>query len=461
MARGDGERAEAGSRPAGCRMGVLVACYGTSDPARAAEVSEAPLRAVREALCAAYGFARDEVACCAAFTSPKVRCALAAAGADAPSVADALIRLRAAGASEVVVASTHLVGGESYRRLGEAVRAASPGRPVKVSAPVLYDIDDVRELAAALAARYPVEPGRAVVLVGHGAEGPGQFAYLALESSLRAMGRGDVLLGTLRGRPGFDEVARALARTGSRRVLIVPLMMAPGVHAERDLAGAGERSWTSRLAARGLEVEVAREGLAALSEVQAIVSRHALDALGSDGAPTGPAAAPAPGARTPGHGRFPLFVDLAGADCLVVGAGAVGSRRARALARFGARVTVVDPRGWGGAGPDPVGAAACPGAIVLERGYEPGDERGRRLVVAATSDRATNRGIGARCRAAGIPVSVADAADECTFAFPALAEADGLVCGIVSTDNDHARVARAARAVRAALGPAPRSMEGR
>lgn len=145
--------------------------------------------------------------------------------------------------------------------------------------------------------------------------------------------------------------------------------------------------------------------------------------------------------------RFPLFVDLTCARCLVVGAGSVGRRRAKALACHGAWVTLVDPKAAAGQADE-----AAPGRIdVRARTYRPGDEDGCRLVVAATNDRAVNLLVGQRCRAAGIPVSVADAPDECTFFFPALCEEAGLTVGVVSRTGDHRLVARAARAIRLLL----------
>lgn len=145
--------------------------------------------------------------------------------------------------------------------------------------------------------------------------------------------------------------------------------------------------------------------------------------------------------------RFPLFVSLVGARCLVVGAGAVGRRRAEALASHGAVVRVVDPRAaeaWAN--------EAAPGSVELVlRPFLPGDEESCSLAVAATSDRETNRLVGERCRAAGIPVSVADAPDECTFFFPALCETEELCVGVVSRGGDHALVARVAEAIRALI----------
>ncbi len=145
--------------------------------------------------------------------------------------------------------------------------------------------------------------------------------------------------------------------------------------------------------------------------------------------------------------RFPLFVNLMGADCLVVGAGAVGSRRAAVLARYGARVTVIDPA-----------APTCEEAAeLLARAYKPGDERGRTLVVAATSNRAVNRLIGETCRAASVPVSVADAPEECTFFFPAVCATERLSAGVVSTGAEHALTARAAAAMRQTLAACERA----
>ena len=139
---------------------------------------------------------------------------------------------------------------------------------------------------------------------------------------------------------------------------------------------------------------------------------------------------------------FPLFVDLSGKRCVVVGGGTIGARRAGVLARFGAEVTVISPAWTGGA----------EGVRWTPRPYAPGDLAGAFLAVAATDDRAVNRRVGEDAKALGIPVSVADRREECTFFFPAVCEGGGAVAGVVSQGGtDHHRAARAARAVRNAL----------
>lgn len=417
--------------------GLVVACYGTADAGArerfVAPVVEACARAYREA-------EGPEAPVAVAFTSARARAALAERGEIVADPASALEHLWEAGVRRVTVASSHLVDGAAYHGLAEAVRAKAPlFDEVRLASPLLSSAADVRSLARAIDAHLPRAQGRAVVLVGHGAAGAGGLAYLALGRALADNGRDDVICGVLRGDPGADAVDAALAaRAGAvREVLLAPLMLSVAGHAWRDVMGEGPTSWCTRLRAQGRAVTVAPEGLGAWPEVCALAAAHL-------------AAAPAVGVHRAGNRRataagsphFPLFVDLNGTRCLVVGCGAVGGRRARALARFGAQVLVVDPA---------ASVEVAPGIEVARRRYEPGDEAGCTLVVAATDDRAANRMIAERCRRQGIIVSVADAPEECTFFFPALCEGERVVAGVASRAADargHALVAQAAAQIR-------------
>ena len=139
--------------------------------------------------------------------------------------------------------------------------------------------------------------------------------------------------------------------------------------------------------------------------------------------------------------RFPLFIDLNGRKAVVVGGGAIACRRAGVLKTFGAQVTLIAPA-W---------KEHIEGVRWLQRPYQPGDLDGAVLAVAATDDRAVNRRVGEDARALGIPVSVADAPEECTFFFPAVCTGENLVAGVAGRGDDHARTARAAKAIRAVL----------
>ena len=139
--------------------------------------------------------------------------------------------------------------------------------------------------------------------------------------------------------------------------------------------------------------------------------------------------------------RFPLFLDLTEKKAVIVGGGAVACRRAEVLLRFGAEVVLIAPRR----------KKDLPGVSWQARPYAPGDLAGAALAVAATDDRGVNRAVGEEARALGVPVSVADAPAECTFFFPAVCTTGELSAGVVGRGADHARTAKAARAIRAAL----------
>lgn len=139
--------------------------------------------------------------------------------------------------------------------------------------------------------------------------------------------------------------------------------------------------------------------------------------------------------------RFPLFVDLTGKPCVVIGGGAIACRRIQVLLDFGAAVNVISPRL----------KRQFPNITYVNRPYQDGDLNGAFLAVAATDDRAVNRAVGEEAARLGILVSVADCREECTFYFPAVCTGGGLIAGVVSDGTAHSRTAAAAREIRALL----------
>ena len=138
--------------------------------------------------------------------------------------------------------------------------------------------------------------------------------------------------------------------------------------------------------------------------------------------------------------RFPLFIDLSGRAAVVVGGGAVGLRRAGALARFGARVTVISPA-----------VRDVPeGVAYVRRGYQEGDLKGAFLAVGATDCRTVNHAVFLEAKRGGVAVNVCDCPEECDFFFPALCETGGLVAGVAGDGGDHQKTARAAAIIRRA-----------
>jgi uroporphyrin-III C-methyltransferase/precorrin-2 dehydrogenase/sirohydrochlorin ferrochelatase len=137
---------------------------------------------------------------------------------------------------------------------------------------------------------------------------------------------------------------------------------------------------------------------------------------------------------------LPVFHDVLGASVLVVGAGAVGTRKIEALLAGGARVTVV-AREFSPA----VEERAARGDLTVLRGtFQPGQMEEAELAFAATPDRALNRRVSVEARRRRIPVNVADSPEECTFLLPSVVRGGEFTVAI-TTGGENPGAAKALR----------------
>ena len=120
---------------------------------------------------------------------------------------------------------------------------------------------------------------------------------------------------------------------------------------------------------------------------------------------------------------FPLFIDLKGRSCLIVGGGHVACRKAEKLLPYGPEITVIAPEFC----PE---LEALSGITRLRRPYAQTDPDGMALVIAATDNAALNRAVSKTCKARNIPVNVVDDRENCTFLFPCLVQQGELSVGI-------------------------------
>lgn len=141
--------------------------------------------------------------------------------------------------------------------------------------------------------------------------------------------------------------------------------------------------------------------------------------------------------------HYPLFLNLVGKDVLVVGAGAVGRRKAASLLACSPRaVIVVDP----GLTPAVERELAALGpARCLARGFAPEDLDGKALVFAAAGNQEVNSLVAELCRKRGIFCNIADAPDKSDFFVPAHVESHGITLA-VSTGGHSPALARRLRA---------------
>jgi precorrin-2 dehydrogenase/sirohydrochlorin ferrochelatase len=125
-------------------------------------------------------------------------------------------------------------------------------------------------------------------------------------------------------------------------------------------------------------------------------------------------------------GYLPIFVDVTGRKCLVVGGGEIAARKAASLLAADAKVIVVSPRL-----DDSLTELCKRGTIAhLERAYRRGDMIGSTLVYAATDDSELHHEISAEARELGILLNVADVPELCSFISPAVVKQETLQIAI-------------------------------
>ena len=118
--------------------------------------------------------------------------------------------------------------------------------------------------------------------------------------------------------------------------------------------------------------------------------------------------------KTEPSSYYPIFLNVSGKKCMVVGGGQVALRKARALLSSGANIEVISP-----ALCSELDRLAEDGEItVLRKHYQPGDLRGAFIAIAATDDRRINLEVAKEARETAIPVNVVDDADSSDFILP-------------------------------------------
>ncbi len=148
-------------------------------------------------------------------------------------------------------------------------------------------------------------------------------------------------------------------------------------------------------------------------------------------------------------GYIPIFLDVGGKPCLVVGGGEVAARRVRALIEAGATVTIVSPE----LGAE-LAAIARRGRIRhLPRRYQRGDLTGFELAYGATDDGALQRELAAEARELGVQINVADEPELCSFIAPAVIRRGNLQIAISTSGASPALAARIRRELEPQFGP--------
>ena len=121
----------------------------------------------------------------------------------------------------------------------------------------------------------------AICFMGHGTEAASNAVYETLQDQLTQSGHENYYIGTVEAEPSLDTVLSAVQKGTYERVILVPLMIVAGDHANNDMAGEEADSWKSTFEAAGYQVECLLNGLGELESIQKILVEHAQDAIDS------------------------------------------------------------------------------------------------------------------------------------------------------------------------------------
>lgn len=207
------------------------------------------------------------------------------------SVTEALDRAVTDGVKELIVQPTHLMNGYEYDDLAKELTGyVDKFDKIVLAEPLLIsdaDFDAVTKAITEKTASYN-DGETAICFMGHGTEADSNAVYAKLQDKLTEDGYENYYIGTVEANPTLEDVVAALNAKGIyKKVVLEPLMVVAGDHANNDMAGEEEDSWKTILTNEGYEVECVLEGLGQIPAIQDIYVAHLQEAISAGTAFTG------------------------------------------------------------------------------------------------------------------------------------------------------------------------------
>ena len=208
------------------------------------------------------------------------------------------------GVKNLVVQPTHLMHGAEYDELTEAVEGYKDKfESVTIAEPLLGEVgdsddavnDDKKAVAEAITAEavktagydsleVAEADGTAFVFMGHGTSHTAKISYSQMQSQMNDLGYDNVFIGTVEGEPedtACEAVIEKVKEAGYKKVVLRPLMVVAGDHANNDMAGDDEDSWKSQFEASGAfdKIDTQIAGLGEIASIQDLYVAHTKAAM--------------------------------------------------------------------------------------------------------------------------------------------------------------------------------------
>ena len=203
-------------------------------------------------------------------------------GEEIDNVKQALDRAVANGVKKLVVQPTHLMNGLEYTDLTEEVsQYADAFDKISIGEPLLSTDEDFKSVEEAITgATASYDDGQtAIVFMGHGTEADSNAIYSKMQENLKADKYDNYYVGTVEATPSVTDVLEQVKAGDYKRVVLRPLMVVAGDHANNDMAGDEDDSWKSIFEAAGYNVECVLEGLGSVDAIHEIYVAHAQKAV--------------------------------------------------------------------------------------------------------------------------------------------------------------------------------------
>ncbi len=182
----------------------------------------------------------------------------------------------------LVVQPTHLMSGIEYDEITEKVASyADAFEKVVFGKPLLTSDDDFKRVETAITdwTKDYDDGETAIIFMGHGTEHESNAVYSKMQDLLSADGFANYFIGTVEAEPSLEDVIAKVKEGGYKKVVLEPLMVVAGDHANNDMAGDDDDSWKSAFESEGLEVECLLRGLGENESIREIYADHARAAI--------------------------------------------------------------------------------------------------------------------------------------------------------------------------------------